>query len=201
MKKLDGRNQEISEQINILKNILFLNQDFKKILEILQKSGLKNYYVAAGSINQTVFNYYNDLDLDYGVNDIDIVYFDEDVSYEAEDIIIKKILESLKNIKREFDIKNQARVHLWYKDKFGSERSPYTSVEHAIETWGSTVTCVGVRLENDQFIVCAPYGLNDIFNQVIRPVKGGYFNEEGYNAKSNKWKSKWPSLTIIPWDK
>lgn len=201
MKKLDGRNQEISEQINILKNILFLNQDFKKILEILQKSGLKNYYVAAGSINQTVFNYYNDLDLDYGINDIDIVYFDEDVSYEAEDIIIKKILESLKNIKREFDIKNQARVHLWYKDKFGSERSPYTSVEHAIGTWGSTVTCVGVRLENDNFIVCAPYGLNDIFNQVIRPVKGGYFNEEGYNIKTNKWKSKWPSLTIIPWDK
>lgn len=201
MKKLDGKNKSLNEQINILKNILFLNPSFKKVLSILQKSGLKNYYVAAGSINQTVFNYYNDLDLEHGISDIDIVYFDEDISYEAEDKISKYLLNLLKDIKIDFDIKNQARVHLWYKNKFGSERPPYISVEHAIGTWGSTVTCVGVRLENDDFVVYAPYGLNDIFSQTLRPVKNGCFTKEGYNTKTNKWKNKWPSLTIIPWDK
>lgn len=90
MKKLDGINKTLNEQICVLKDILFLNSNLKEILNVLQKSGLKNYYVAAGSINQTVFNYYNDLDLEYGISDIDIVYFNKDVSYEKEDKIIEK---------------------------------------------------------------------------------------------------------------
>lgn len=116
-------------------------------------------------------------------------------------LVMKKKIKLLKNIEKEFDIKNEARVHLWYKNKFGIERPPYTSVEQAIGTWGSTVTCVGVRLENDNLVVCVTYGLNDIFNQILRPIKDGNFTEESYNMKVIKWKSKWPSLTVIPWDK
>jgi len=52
---------------------------------------LKNYYLAAGAVNQTVFNYYHDFPLDQGIKDFDIVYFDPDVSYEKEDEWIKKL--------------------------------------------------------------------------------------------------------------
>ena len=38
----------------------------------------KNWYVGAGGVNQTVFNYYHGYECDYGIKDYDIVYFDED---------------------------------------------------------------------------------------------------------------------------
>lgn len=33
---------------------------------------------------------------------------------------------------------------------------------------------------------------------IIRPVKID-FKEEDYLKKVNKWKKKWPKLTIMPW--
>ncbi|MDD4282358.1 MAG: nucleotidyltransferase family protein, partial [Bacilli bacterium] len=160
---------------------------------------LKNYYVGAGSINQTVFNYYHDFDLDYGIKDFDIVYFDEDTSYEKEDKVIKNIRSLIKNINIEVDIKNEARVHLWYKDKFGFDIQPYTSVEEAISKWGTTVTCIGVRLENDELVVFAPYGLNDVFGLIIRPIKEN-FNKYHYDIKVERWLNTWPKLKVIKWN-
>jgi len=194
-----GTNKSINDQLKILEEILLKNQKLKNILEILSKSNLKNYYVAAGSINQTVFNYYHGYELDYGIKDFDIVYYDEDLTYEKEDEIIKYVTSLLKDISTDLDIKNEARVHLWYKDKYGKEIIPYTSVEDAISSWGTTVTCIGVRLENDKLVVCAPFGLNDLFNMTIRPVKRQY-TEEQYLIKTESWLKKWNKLTVIPWN-
>ncbi len=132
MKKLNGINQPLNDQLEILGKILLQNKQLKIILETLEKLNLKNYYVSAGCINQTVFNYYHDYNLNYGISDIDIVYFDEDTSYEAEDKVIHQIQKLLKEINLKIDIKNQARVHLWYEEKFGSKIKTYTSVEDAV---------------------------------------------------------------------
>ena len=187
--KLVGLNMPFNEQIETLKEILWKNDELVKILKILEESNLKNYYVAAGSINQTIINYYTDRDLNYGNSDYDIVYFDEDTSYNTEYEITKSLMKKFEGIIKEFDIKNQARVHLWYEDKFGYAIAPFTSVEHAISSWGSTITCIGVRLEKERLIVCAPYGLNDVFNLIIRPVKDGVFDETSFNKKVAKWTS------------
>lgn len=196
---LIGQNKPLNEQTEILKQILFKNSKLKQVLEILQTTDLKDYYIAAGSINQTVFNYYHSFDMDYGIKDFDIVYYDQDTSYEKEDEIIKKIQSLTKDIDIEIDIKNQARVHLWYKDKFGHEIPPYQKTEDAISKWGATITCIGVRLENNELIVYAPYGLNDIFNMIIRPIKKD-FKEEFYTTRAEKWSEKWPKLTVINWN-
>lgn len=187
-------------QIKNLENILFQNQKLKQVLQILSNSKLENYYVAAGCINQTVLNYYHNYEIDFGIEDFDIVYYDNDLSYEKEDKVIKYVSNLLKDIPIKVDIKNEARVHLWYKEKYGNEIKPYTSVEDAISSWGTTITCIGVRLEDDKLIVYAPYGLDDIFNMIIRPNKK-QFTKEQYELKSNKWKKKWPLLQVLPWDK
>lgn len=197
--KLIGTDKTLDEQLEILTTILLQNKTLKEILEKLSKSNLKNYYVTAGAINQTIFNYYHDYELNYGIKDYDIVYFDNDLSYEKEDKIIKEISSILKDIDVLCDIKNEARVHIWYKDKFGIERLPYSSVEDAISRFGATITCIGVRVENNNLKVFAPYGLNDIFSMIIRPVKGD-FTEEQYQLRCEKWKNKWPLLRIIPWN-
>ena len=200
---LDGVNKSIDEQIEILDKILMKNEKLMKVLKILEdyakeNKNFKNYYVGAGSINQTVFNYYHGFDLNYGIRDFDIVYFDVDKTYEKEDSIIKDLTKRLECIDVCFDIKNQSRVHMWYNEKYGIDRKPYNSVEDAIASWGATITCVGVRLENGKLKVCCPYGLNDIFSMIVRPVKRE-FKKEFYEERAKRWKDKWEKLTILEW--
>ena len=183
--------KNLNEQLKDLEEILFKNKTLKEILTRLEKSNLKNYYVGAGAINQTIFNYLHNFKIDANIKDYDIIYYDEDLSYEKEDLVIKYIKELLKDIDVDVDIKNEARVHLWYNKKYNDNRKPYTSLEDAISRWGTTITCIGVRLEDGNLIVDAPYGLNDLFNMIIRPVKID-FKEEDYNKKVEKWKKNWP---------
>ena len=200
MKKLIEKNKPLNEQIKILEKILLQNEKLKEVLIRLEKTSIKKYpyYVGAGAINQTVFNYYHGYESDYGIKDYDIVYFDEDTSYEAEDVIIKDLEERLKNIDVVSDIKNQARVHIWYNPKYGTNREPYTSCEDAVSSWGSTVTCIGIRKEQGKLVVYCPYGLDDLFSLTIRPVKR-YFDKESYEARCKRWKAKWDKLNIIEW--
>lgn len=200
---LDGSNKSIDIQIEILKEILFKNEKLVETLKVLEEyakknSKFRNYYVGAGGVNQTVFNYYHGYDINYGIKDFDIVYYDSDESYEAEDIIIKDLESRLSHIDTSFDIKNQGRVYIWYNEKYGTNRDKYKSVEDAISSWGATVTCVGVRLENNELKVYCPYGLNDIFSMIIRPVKKE-FEKESYVKRANKWKEKWEKLKIVKW--
>ena len=200
---LDGLNKSIDVQLEVFEKIISNNKKLMKILDVLEKYALenpsfKNWYVGAGGVNQTVFNYYHGYEGDYGIKDYDIVYFDEDTSYEAEDVIIKDLEKRLKDLDVVSDIKNQARVHIWYNPKYGTNREPYTSCEDAVSSWGSTVTCIGIRKENGQLIVYCPYGLNDLFSLTIRPVKR-YFDKESYEARSKRWKAKWDKLNIVEW--
>ena len=192
------KSKNLNEKIKDLEEILYRNKTLKEILKRLENSNLKKYYVVAGCINHTVFNYLHGFKIDANINDYDIVYYDEDTSYEKEDIVIKYVKEILKDLEVDIDIKNEARVHLWYNKKYNANILPYTSLEDAIARWGTTITCIGVRLENNNLIVDAPYGLNDLFNMIIRPVKID-FKEEDYIRKVNKWKKNWPKLKILPW--
>lgn len=196
--KLYGKDKTLAEQIEILKKILLTNKELIELLKILEKENIDNCYVGGGSINQTIFNYYHDYKPSFGIKDYDIVYFDEDTSYEKEDIIIKRLEKKLKNLNTPIDIKNQARVHIWYYEKYGIKRTPYESVEDAIASWGSTITCIGVKYQKGDIIICAPYGLNDIFSMILRPVKKN-FTKEIYDKKTKEWMNKWPKLTKINW--
>ena len=196
--KLKGVNLPIEEQIQVLETILKTNSKLMSLLEILESDGIENCYVGAGAINQTVFNYYHDFESDYGIKDYDIVYYDLDLSYEAEDRVIKRLTAKIDKLDILVDIKNEARVPIWYYEKYGIKRIPYTSVEDAIASWGATITCIGVRLEKGKLIVYAPYGLNDILGMIIRPVKRE-FEKSAYDERALRWMKKWPKLKKQEW--
>ena len=186
-----------------LEEILNRNKTLMEILKRLEKyqkedSNFKNYYVGAGAINQTVFNYFHRYPIDQNISDYDIVYYDKDTSYEQEDKIIKKIESSLKDLNIKTDIKNECRVPIWKKEKYNQEIKPYLSVEDAISRWTTTITCIGVRLEEGKLKIYAPYGLEDLFSLIIRPVKKDA-TLKVYEEKVKKWQQKWPKLTIISW--
>lgn len=190
-------------------------EDTEKLLKILKKNDIlmqvfnnvrrfefESYYVGAGCITQTIWNDLTNRPINYGITDIDLIYFnDKDISYEAEDEIIRKGNLYFSEIPIKVDIKNQARVHMWYKDKFGVEIKPYQTIEQAIDTWPSTATAIGVRYDNkDDLKVYAPFGLKDLFTLTVRPNKT-LITEEIYTNKANKWKTKWPELNVIMWNK
>lgn len=199
MKILNAYDKPIEYQLKVLKKIIKKNKILMEILTVLEKLDIDDCFVAAGAINQTVFNYLHGYEIDKNINDYDIVYFDPDTSYEKEDIVIKKIENTLLHLNVKIDIKNQARVHLWYGKKFGHDIDANKSVYDAINKWGTTVTCIGVRLKNNKLIVYAPFGLNDLFKMIIRPNKENYIKRD-YDEKAKRWKNNWPKLTIIPWD-
>lgn len=187
-----------------LEKILRKNKILIEVLKKLEQFSKENkkfqdYYVGAGAVNQTLFNYFHKFPIDNNISDFDIVYYDKDTSYEAEDKIIKKLDIRLKELNVKADIKNECRVPIWRKEKYNQEIKPYQSVEDAISRWTTTITCIGVRMEENKLKIYAPYGLEDLFSLIIRPVKKDVTKKD-YLEKTKKWKQKWPKLTIIPWN-
>ncbi|ULO10548.1 nucleotidyltransferase family protein [Paenibacillus sp. 19GGS1-52] len=158
------------------------------------------YYIGAGCLVQTVWNKLTERPPEYGIGDIDIIYYDEaDLSYDAEDAMITKGEKIFAGTPFPVDIKNQARVHLWYREKFGIDLQPYRSLESAIDKWPTTATCLGARLnDDDSWHIYAPFGLGDLFGLIVRPNKV-LINESIYFSKAQKWKKLWPELQIVPW--
>lgn len=194
-----GYHCDLAEQLHMLRMLLKQSPVIEQVLQESQLLGLTDYYIGAGCICQTVWNLQTGRDPVYGISDIDFAYFDDtDLSYEAEDRVIQRVQGYFAQLPLAMDVKNQARVHLWYQKHYGYHLEPYRSLEQAVDTWPTTATSVGVRLQNGHFKVYAPFGLNDLFGQIVRANRT-QITEQTYQYKCAKWTSKWPELTVIPW--
>lgn len=193
-----GENAPLLQQIQLLHEILKKNQPLYHLMKESPHLALPEYYIGAGCIAQTVWNYQDGNPLLTGINDLDFVYFDCDLSLESENNMIQTIRSRFPDCPLKLDIKNQARVSIWYKAHFGYDILPYKSIEAAINTWPTTAASIGVRLEGDRLQVYAPFGLNDLFSQTVRPNKA-QITEQIYDKKVLRWLHFWPSLKIIPW--
>jgi uncharacterized protein len=180
--------------------IIKQNKYLFDVLKITSSDQTEKFYIGAGAVTQTVWNSIFGNEPTYGIDDIDIVYFNNNVVSElAEDTVIKTLSQKLTHIPFHLDIKNQARVHLWYKKKFGFELLPITSVKDAIDRWPTTANSIGLRIDrNNNMEIYAPFGLDDLFSGIVRANKRE-ITEEIYNRKVQKWIKKWPGLKIIPW--
>ena len=161
---------------------------------------LPGWYVTAGCLYQTVWNVVTGRPPASGIKDYDIVYFDSsDLSREAEDAVITAGREIFAGLPIEVDIHNEARVHLWYEEKFGVPCAPYDSSEAGIDTFPATTCCLGVRQETGgRWRVYAPHGLSDVFNLIVRP-NPLLAPQSVYESKAQRWRSHWPELTVMDW--
>lgn len=156
---------------------------------------LKNWYIAGGAVTQTIWNYLSGNDLTHGINDIDLIFFDLDLSDEEEKQRINAIQKQYKNLSYKIDIKNQANVYKWYPQKYGYEIEPYTSTEDGMGTWLSSFS-IGIRLETNEFIVNSLQGFDDIFTKTIRPNKR-QITQDIYKVMTKRLKRDWPEITVI----
>ena len=193
------KDHNIKSDAYLFQQILLKNDLIKEILKRSEKLDLINCYLGAGCVAQTVWNYFHNYDLNKNISDYDLVYFDDnDLSYEAENIVIEKLKDEFKDLRINIDVKNQARVHIWYKEYFGYSIESYKNIEEAINTWPTTATCIGVKFINNEFIYYAPFGLNDILNMIVKPNKA-QIKQNIYEEKIKRWKKCWPKLKIVEW--
>jgi hypothetical protein len=183
-----------------LQAVLLRSPIVASIVDRWSEIRLPDCWLVAGCLAQTVWNDAFGLPATHGISDIDLVYFDAgDLSEEAEANHAARLRALFADLGLWLDVKNEARVHLWYAAKFGSALAPYVSTEDAITTFPTTATAVGVQLGANGFRVFSPCGLSDLLGLIVRPNKKK-ITRPTYDAKVKKWLARWPDLLVVPWD-
>ncbi len=177
-----------------LEPILRSNPHLATLLDNFASLTLPEPWLVAGALAQTVWNHRYALPPTHGIADIDIVYFDPDLSEATEAAHQSRLTHPAIRL----DVKNQARVHQWYEAKFGRPLAPYPSVPAAIATYPTTATAIGVRMKSGTMELCAPFGTDDLLAGIVRPNKA-VVTEAAYTAKAARWRRLWPKLQILPW--
>jgi len=172
------------------------------VTEIIDRAAdlaLPGWYLTSGCLFQTVWNVLSGFEPTHGIKDYDMIYFDDaDLSWEAEDAVIRACAERFWDLPADVEVRNQARVHLWYPAKFGIECEPFLSSEEGIDSFPAAMSCLGVRRVDGRLQTYAPHGFSDLFDFIVRPnpVRAP---REVYEAKTARWAGVWPRLRVFPW--
>lgn len=170
------------------------------ILGGINALALPDPLLASGAIYNTVWNVLTGRPPLTGIKDADIAYFDDsDLSYAAEDAVIRRAMDQFAGSPLPVEIRNQARVHLWFPEKFGT---PYPQLRCSADmmlNFASRTHAVAVRLERDgRLSVHAPFGLEDIFAFRITP-NVRLDNAATHAEKAARARLVWPELSVVPW--
>ena len=170
-----------------------------QVLTIARDLDLPDWRIVSGAVYQTVWNALTGRDPDYGVKDYDLFYFDgADTSYEAEDVVIRRAERAYPaDLAALVEVRNQARVHLWFEQRFGEPYDPLRCSDEALERFVGPAFAVGVRLEPDgRLDIAAPFGLDDIFALRIRPNPNRP-RARGWAKVTASARERWPELEIV----
>lgn len=170
----------------------------RAILQRLPALELSDAWLVSGALFQTAWNVRSGHPPQRGIKDCDIFYFDPDTSWEAEDRVITRARTALADLCVDIEVRNQARVHLWYTEKFHAPYEPLTRSTDGIDKFLMPCAQIGIRPRDGDFEIYAPHGFDDIDNMIVRPNYTPNFRADHYMAKAQRWKESWPALTIVP---
>lgn len=182
-----------------LASILRASPRVMTVLKTVRRLAPPDWRLFSGGVYQTVWNSLTGRDPDHGIKDYDIGYFDPDTSWDAEDLLIKAVAGALTPpLDALVEVRNQARVHLWFADRFGGEDyAPLVQTDEALSRFLCPAFAVGVRLEADGALsVAAPFGLEDVFALRLRPNPTRPFKVDGFERVVASAAARWPELTV-----
>ncbi len=166
-----------------------------RVLRTMRMLGLPDWLVMSGGVYQRVLNHLTGRAPDYGIRDYDLGYFDaSDISYEAEDLVIRRVAAAFDEpLKSTVEVRNQARVHVWFEAHFGEAYTPLSSTAEALERFVSPMFAVGVRLEaDDRLHIEAPFGLADLFALHLQP--NPLRPSSGFDRAGASVMRRWPEI-------
>lgn len=169
-------------------------------IERAREFDLPDWMIVSGAIYNTVWNHLTGRPSGHGIRDVDLFYHDaSDLSWEAEDAVIRRGAEHFADVALPVEIRNQARVHLWYPERFGRAVPAFTSCTHALDYFAAETHAVGVRLERDERLaIAAPFGLDHVFSLRMVPNRS-FENRRTHAEKAARAKALWPEMTVEDW--
>jgi hypothetical protein len=179
-----------------LKEIVRASPNLMQVLTVARDLDLPDWLVFSGAVYQPVWNHLTNRPVGYGIRDYDLGYFDPDTSWDAEDAVIRRVAAAFDGpLGQQVEVRNQARVHLWFEDHFGEPYSPLASTAEALERFAAPACAVGVRLGDNDLTILAPFGLDDVFAMHLRPNPRR--KPKGLEKVIANARARWPELTAV----
>src|ERR1700730_17254926 len=194
MLRVESSESELRKRLTA---ILRTTPPLMRVLSVARHLNLPDWLVFTGAVYQPVLNHLTGRPLDYGIKDYDLGYFDaSDLSYDAEDAVIRRVKANFDEPLRSMvEVRNQARVHLWFEAKFGESYTPLSCTAEALERFASATFAVGVRLESDDRLhIVAPFGLANLFALRLRPNPRR--KTVGFARTAADVRRRWPEVVI-----
>jgi hypothetical protein len=187
-------------QAEALRDIIRTTPLLIDVLQRLPKLNLPDSWLVSGAIYNTVWNHLTGRPPLTGINDIDLFYFDaSDLSYEGEDRAIKRADQVFAGLPLPVQLRNQARVHLWYPERFGEPYPALASSREAIDRFASLTHAVAARLDRAGGIeLYSPFGLDDLFSFRIVPNRR-MNNRATHDKKAERARTVWPEIVVEAW--
>jgi hypothetical protein len=174
-----------------LTEIAMTNPVNAELVRRLPSLGLNQCLLTAGCLFQAVWNQQSGRPTAWGIKDYDVFYFDEDESWEAENQVIIATRRLFHDLDVDIEIKNQARVHLWYGQRFGRAYPKLQSARDGIDRYLIAGTCIGLEVATGE--VYAPYGLSDVEAGLLR-INPLNHQPDLFDQKAKSYQARWPFL-------
>jgi uncharacterized protein len=166
------------------------------ILDRWHALALPDGWLVAGCLFQTVWNLQSGAAPEAQIKDYDIFYFDgDDLSEEGERQVQARVEAVLSDVGVVVEAKNQARVHLWYREYFGHDYPRLRSAMDGIDRFLIPATCVGLRPEGDGWELYAPHGLPLLYEGRLTP-NPLIDHKVLFEAKARSYQERWPWLPM-----
>ena len=166
----------------------------RALLTILPTLDVPHCMLTAGALFQAFWNQRAGLPAEWGIRDYDIAYFDTDLSWEAEDRMITRVQQACAHLGVNVEVRNQARVHLWYQAKFGGTYAPLHKVTDGIDRYLIRSTCLGVDAHTGALY--STHGLEDLQNNQLR-MNALNPRPDLFKAKAASYRERWPWLALV----
>ena len=187
-----------TDQVNRVLSLVLQNRWNRVLLDRIPSLELNDWWLTAGCIAQSVWNGLYGRSPDYGILDYDIFYFDPDTSWDAEDREILKATATFADLPVKIQIRNQARVPLWYERKFGIAFPPVAKASDGIDRFLCRTVAVGIKRDENDFSIHAPFGLDLLLEGKLVPNTFLPLPRV-YADKAARWLDVWPELAMVPW--
>ncbi len=172
------------------------NRFNRAILESWEHLELQDGWLVAGCLFQTTWNLRCDRPAEEAIKDYDIFYFDGlDLTSKAEARVQERVDALLGHLGVPIEVKNQARVHLWYEEEFGYPYTRLTSSRDVIDRFLIPATCVGIRPDSTGYEVYAPNGLDIMYSGLLAP-NPLIPHMELFERKAASYKARWDWLRV-----
>ncbi|MGH8382241.1 nucleotidyltransferase family protein [Pseudomonas sp.] len=177
-----------------LVNIAMANPINAEIISRLPSLALNQCMLTAGCLFQAVWNHQANQPSAWGIKDYDVFYFDNDLSWEAENEVIQDAQRLFQDLEVNVEVKNQARVHLWYGERFGRPYPQLLSAKDGVDRYLIAGTCIALDAKTGE--VYAPYGLSDIEHGLLR-INPKNAQADLFEQKAKSYQARWPWLRIL----